>query len=253
MRVTFHIVLGLVLGGLSLAQEPAPIVVAREPVGDAWLGLGVSKPDETTITHLPALPPGIGFVVTALDKEGPAKMAGVKEHDLLWKMNEQMLVNEGQLATLLRLAVPGDEVTVSVFRKGESIDLKVTLGETKGDNGEVIRQMLNDSVMRRDDGAIRIVNVERKTATISNDRGNAEVSRVENGDAVRILDPNGEVIFEGVVNGRPELSNVPYKWRKQICAMRRSLDHALSAKAAPMRQPRPRIVPPPAELDKEGK
>ena len=148
--------------GLSLAQETTPVVAVKKTVGEAWLGLGVSKPDETTTTQLPALPPGIGFVVTTLDKEGPAKRAGIEEHDLLWKLNEQMLVNEGQLATLLRLAEPGDEVTVSVFRKGEPIDLKVTLGETKGDNGEVIRRMLNDSVMRRDDGALRIVNVEKK-------------------------------------------------------------------------------------------
>ncbi|MBG7607900.1 MAG: serine protease [Verrucomicrobia bacterium] len=250
MRATFQIFLGLVLGGLSFAQEVIPVVAAKQPIGDAWLGLGVSKPDETTTTQLPALPPGIGFVVTTLEEEGPAKRAGVKQHDLLWKMNEQMLVNEGQLATLLRLADPGDEVTVSVFRKGKAIDLKVTLGETKGYNSKAIRQVLIDSVMRRADGAIRIVNVERKTAAISNEKGSAEVSRLEKGDSVRILDPNGEVIFEGVVSGRPELSAVPQGWRRQVCAMRRGLDHALSAKAAPKRQPRPRIVPPPVEIEK---
>ena len=76
-------------------------------------------------------------------------------------MNEQMLVNEGQLATLLRLADPGDEVSVSVFRKGQPLDLKVRLGEQLGQDGETVRRMLNDSVMRRDDGALRIVNMEQ--------------------------------------------------------------------------------------------
>jgi len=61
---------------------------------------------------------------------------------------------------------------------------------------------------------------------------------------VRIVDTEGEIIFEAVVNGRPELSMVPEAWRRQVCALRRGLDHALSAKAAPARQPRPRIVPP---------
>jgi len=252
MRATFHIVLGLLLGGLAAAQDTTPVVAAKEPVGVAWLGLGVSKPDETTATHVPALPPGIGFVVTTLDKGGPAERAGVKQLDLLWKMNEQMLVNEGQLATLLRLADPGEEVTVSVFRRGEPVDLKVTLGETKGDNGDVIRRILNDSVMRSDDGALRIVNVEMKTAAISNEKGSAQVSRAEGGDSVRILDPEGKVIFEGVVSGRPEYSDVPQEWRRQVCAMRRGLDHALSATAAPMRQPRPRIVPPPVETGKKA-
>lgn len=245
MRAIFHVFLCLALTGLSPAQESTPVIVAKKPLGDAWLGLGVSKPDETTATQLPSLPPGIGFVVTSLTEDGPAIRAGIRKHDLLWKMNEQMLVNEGQLATLLRLADPGEKVTVSVFRNGEPLDLKVTLGEATGDNGDLIRRMLNDSVMRGDDGALRIVNVEKKTAAISNEKGSAEVSRVDKGDAVRILDPQGKVIFEGVVSGRPELSIVPKEWRKQVCAMRRGLDHALSAKAAPMRQPRPRIVPPP--------
>lgn len=58
-----------------------------------------------------------------------------------------MLVNEGQLATLLRLAAPGD---------------KVTLGEGKGGEGEEIRRMLMDSVIRPDDGAMRIMDLEEK-------------------------------------------------------------------------------------------
>jgi len=66
------------------------------------------------------------------------------------------------------------------------------------------------------------------------------------------MDKEGKTIFEGVVKGRPELSDVPQEWRRQICAMRRGLDHALSAKAAPMRQPRPRIVPPISPEVKQG-
>lgn len=251
MRTTFHIAFGLMLGGLSFAQDVTPPIPAKEQVGVAWLGLGVAKPDETTTTQLPDLPPGIGFVVITLEADGPAERAGMKLLDLLWKMNDQMLVNEGQLATLLRLADPGDVVIVSIFREGKQLDLRVTLGETKGDNGEVIRHMLNDSVMRRDDGALRIVNVEKKTAAITNELGSAQVSRALDGDSVRILDTKGKVIFEGVVNGRPEYSNVPKEWRRQVCAMRRGLDHALSVTPAPTRQPRPRIVPPPVVKDEE--
>ena len=252
MRKIFQLVLVFCLCGLAFAQDSEKAAPAEHPTGDAWLGLGVSKPDETTTTHVPALPPGIGFVVVALIKHGPAEIAGVQELDLLWKMNEQMLVNEGQLATLLRLANPGDEVTISIFRKGEPLDLKVTLGESKSDNGDAMRHILNDSVMRRDDGALRIVNIEKKTAAITNERGSAEVSRVEGGDSVRILDTKGELIFEGIVSGDPELSKVPDPWRRQVCAMRRGLDHALSATAAPERQPRPRIVPPPEKIEKKA-
>ncbi len=245
MRFLPYIFRGMLLIGTPVfAQLAQPVVAAKVAAGDAWLGLDVSKPDDTTAIHLPALPPGIGFVVAAIDKDGPADKAGIREHDLLWKMDEQMLVNEGQLATLLRIARPGDEVILSVFREGQSLDLKVLLGEGKGDGGAVVQRMLNDSVLRRDDGPLRIVNVEKKMAAFANEHGRAEVSRVTDGDAVKIVDTKGEVIFEGVVRGEPELSAVPDGWRRQVCALRRGLDHAMNATAAPLRQPRPRIVTP---------
>lgn len=244
MRKIPYLVFCILSVRMLCAQEVEPGVGIVALVGEAWLGLSVSKPDPSTTTQVPALPPGIGFVVTSMDEGGPAEKAGIEKLDLLWKLDEQMLVNEGQLATLLRLANPGDDITVSVFRKGKSLDLKVILGESKTKSGDVIRRMLNDSVMRGDDGTLRIVNLERKTAAISNDMGSAEVSRVEGGgDSVRILDPEGKVVYDGIVKGNPEATNVPDGWRRQVCAMRRGLEHAINATAAPVRQPRPRIVP----------
>lgn len=248
MRIFFHLVIcSVLLWGLALAQDGDNLAPTSESLDGAWLGIGLTKPDEAMANQLPILPPGIGFVVTDLTKGGPAERAGVKKHDLLWKMNEQMLVNEGQLATLLRLASPGEKAMVSVFRDGDSKDIEVTLGNGEVDGKKCTRQRLSDTVLRQDDGAVKIVSTGIRKAVVKNENGSAEVSRVENGDAVSILNPNGEVIFEGVLRGRPDQSAVPDEWKKSICAMRRTLDHALSVKAAPERQPRPRIVPPVAE------
>lgn len=246
MRIHLHALVAALLSvSTAFCQEEAkPAREAKPGGGVAWLGLSVSKPEETTTTQLPSLPPGIGFTVSEVHEAGPADKAGIRKLDLLWKMGEQMLVNEGQLATLLRLSAPGDEVTVSVFREGKSLDIKVTLGEAK--DAKAMGLALEDSVMRGEDGAVVIRNLEQKRVLYSNEKGKAEVMRVSDGDSVRILDPKGAVIFEGVLRGKPEFSEVPDEWRRQICAMRRGLDHALSVKAVPeVRQPRPRIVPPP--------
>ena len=247
MRTFFHgACLAFLMSGLLPAEKAEVTVVETETADEAWLGLGLSKPDEAMANQLPVLPPGIGFVVTEMTEGGPADVAGVEKHDLLWKMNEQMLVNEGQLATLLRLSRPGEKATVSVFRDGKSSDIEMILGSVKKDGKKCTRKMLVDTVMRHEDGAVRIVSLGEKTAAVSNEYGSAEVSRVEDGDAVKILDKKGKVIFEGVLRGRPDRSAVPAKWRKPVCAIRRTLDHALSVKEAPNRQPRPRIVTPAA-------
>jgi hypothetical protein len=249
MRTSVHILcFAWLCGAIVSAQDSVLVVPAKQPAGEPWLGLSVSKPDDVTANQLPELPPGIGFVVIHIAEGGPAEKAGIRKYDLFWKMDGQMLVNEGQLATLLRLSAPGDEVTVSVFREGKSLDLKVILGERKGCGSETVRRMLADSVIRPDDGAMRIMDLEERRAVVTDSRGSAELTRMDEGDSVRILDTGGKVVFEGVLGDDPKLSAVPEGWRRQVCAMRRGLDHALSATPAPpMRLPRPRIMMPPSE------
>ena len=163
MRTSVHaLCFAWLCGAMISAQDNVLVVPEKQPVGEPWLGLSVSKPDAVTTTQLPELPQGVGFVVNGITEGGPAEKAGIRKHDLFWKMNDQMLVNEGQLATLLRLSAPGDEVTVSLFREGKSLDFKVTLGE-----GEAVRRMLVDSVIRPDDGAMRIMDLEEKKAVVT--------------------------------------------------------------------------------------
>ena len=73
MRTSIHLLsFALICGAVGSAQDAAPVAVAKQPVGEAWLRLSVSKPDDVTTTQLPALPPGIGFVVKEIAAGGPA-------------------------------------------------------------------------------------------------------------------------------------------------------------------------------------
>jgi hypothetical protein len=72
-RTSIHLLsFALICGAVGSAQDAAPVAVAKQPVGEAWLRLSVSKPDDVTTTQLPALPPGIGFVVKEIAAGGPA-------------------------------------------------------------------------------------------------------------------------------------------------------------------------------------
>jgi hypothetical protein len=109
-------------------------------------------------------------------------------------------------------------------------------------------------LIRPDDGAMRMMDLEEKKAVVTDSRGSAELTRRDDGDFVRIVDTKGKLLYEGILGDRPEQSTVPEGWRKQVCAMRRGLDHALSASPAPaMRLPRPRIVMPTVEETTEDK
>jgi len=236
--------LSVFLGIQSNAQEPEEL--AKEP----GLGLRLSKPDDLVSMHVPALPLGVGFVVTEVEKEGPAHTSGVREYDLLWKMNDQMLINEGQLATLLSLCKLDEEVVLSVFREGKGLDIKVKIGLI---DSEKVKQLVENTVTGRDDGILRFVDLEARRALVSNEMGSAVLSRDSNGDLLKIFDPNGKVLFAGLLTGMANHPQLFHQWQAHVAAMKRSLDRAQQAPPTALRQPRPRIVPPPQEaIDSSG-
>ena len=231
-----------------LAQETsASAAVRRCDAPRAWLGLHVIKPDDSTSAQLPQLPPGIGFVIHSLDAGGPAASAGLREFDVLWKLGDQMLVNEGQMAALLRLCQPGDEVTLSGFRAGKALEITVKLGEAPAAVPGVPGEWLDAAVLPGEaPGPMRVVNVTEKLASYANEEGRAEVRREGSLYQVNITAPDGQTLYQGELPADGSLAAVPQPWQRRVAALRRGLDHALDSRLMPIRQPRPRVVPPAA-------
>ena len=251
-----HVVIALLVGmSWSPAVEPAdtkspppapapmPMLAPQPP--RAWLGLQVEKPDATITAHLPSLPAGIGFVIRSVDKAGPANTAGLQELDLLWKIGDQMLVNEGQLAALLRLSKPGDEITLSGFRAGKPLDVKLKLGEAPVMKRPFPMDLLDSAILPGDcGGPIRVVNVAERLASYTTDEGRAVIRRDGELYKVKIQGPKDELIYEGDLPADGSMDQIPEAWRRRVHALRRGLDHALEGRMMPERQPRPRVVAP---------
>ena len=204
--------------------------VRRRP--RAWLGLQVSKPDETITAHVPSLPPGIGFVVKSVDERRPRRSRRTPEFDFLWKIGDQMLVNEGQLAALLRLSKPGDEITLSGFRGGKPLEVKLKLGEAPVMQQPFPGDMVDAAILPGDcRGPMRVVNVAEKTRHLLNDEGRAVVRRDGEAYKVKIHGPKDELIYEGgICRQMANLDKVPEEWRRRVHALRRGLDHALEGR-----------------------
>ncbi|KAB2639545.1 MAG: PDZ domain-containing protein [Verrucomicrobia bacterium] len=226
-------------------QSPPPTPVASS--GSAWLGLSFSarKPDASSGARIPSLPPGIGFVVQAVSPGGPADLSQVHPKDVLWKFADQWLVNQGQLATLLNLKRPGDEITLAIFRDGKPAEIKVTLGEAPPNSRDVSRNVVEAAMLSDDGHPTRIITPENRTATFSDSDGKALVRRDGDGYQVVIRGPDKQVIFDGRLAADGNSDDIPADWRRRIYVLRRSLDHALDSRIEPVSAPRPRVVPPP--------
>ena len=181
--------LPFLLLGLCIASHAEPTEDAGKPVDASaekmmqgrsriapppTLGVSLQKPDPMVTAQLPDLPVGIGFLVTAVDDGGPAAQAGVQVHDVIWKMGDQMLVNEAQMAALLRLHQPGDKVVFSAFRSGKPQQFKVQVGKPKTRFSNVLAKAAS-SPEEFDNTVTREVSASEMFAKTTGDDGEAEV------------------------------------------------------------------------------
>lgn len=228
---------------------PAPLLPHAEPAQPpmAWMGLGVGKPGRSAYAQLPALPVGIGFLVSKIEEGGPAERAGLQIYDIVWKLDDQLLVNESQLMALLRLKKPGETVKLQGFRSGRETEWELELAPAPSAEQTVVRNVLEDSIFRGDcGGPMRMVNLAEKVATYSNENGRAEVRKTDSGYQLSIFDTDSKLVFEKDIPEDGRIAGVPDEWKRSAYALRRGLSHALAGNLGNVRRPRPRVIVPPA-------
>ena len=127
------------------ATRAAESVEQQTPdtVKGAYLGVATSAPPLALRRQLD-LPDGVGLLIEAVAEQSPAADAGLKQYDLLHKLNDQILINPQQLAVLVRTCKPGDEIALSIFRSGKLIELKAKLIEKDLPPLERLRLMVDD-------------------------------------------------------------------------------------------------------------
>jgi hypothetical protein len=93
----------------------------------AYLGVETAPVDPTVAAQL-GLARGTGVVVRRVAEGSPA--AGVLQpHDVLTKLDDQIMVNMAQLTVLVRNHKAGEEVKLTYIRAGKESTAKVKLGE----------------------------------------------------------------------------------------------------------------------------
>ena len=212
-----------------------------------WVGLRVGSLDDAMRAHAAMVPEGVGFLVESVAEGGPAEKAGLKRYDVLWKFDEQLLVNKAQFAVLLKNRKPGDGVAVSVVRSGEELELKLELGKPPVEEQEMVIMPAEIPLAPTGIPGIPMVRVTPHDRVAALTRGDGSSARLHyEGDEpfIAISDSEGALIYEGPVKKDGEFA-VPKDWKSSTCVMIRSLYKAKQGDASNRRKPRPRVVVPP--------
>jgi hypothetical protein len=124
---TVNTTFGDVFSPLQMSNVSINLVGLEQKVPGAYMGVGVEAPGAALRSQL-KLPEGVGLVVNYVDEKGPSNGV-IHQHDVLEKLDDQLLVNAEQLVTLVRLRAPGAVAQVTLIRESRPMTVTVKLGE----------------------------------------------------------------------------------------------------------------------------
>lgn len=101
-----------------------------------WLGVAADEASEALRAQL-SLPDATGLVVRDITAKSPAALAGLQANDILLKLDDQLLVNAPQLQSLIRARKAGEEVALTILRKGKETKVKTKLAAHAPDAGGI--------------------------------------------------------------------------------------------------------------------
>jgi hypothetical protein len=120
-----------------LAERPEPLTNTIKPPSPAASGVAPAPPPasagQSRRVSFGTVPdfafPGPGVRVTGLVPDSPAARAGIKEGDVLMRIDGKPVTNLQEFSNLLRTLTAGQTVTVAIQRGAGELNLPVTLVE----------------------------------------------------------------------------------------------------------------------------
>jgi membrane-associated protease RseP (regulator of RpoE activity) len=83
-------------------------------------------------------------LITEVEPGDPADEAGVEAGDIIIGVDDKVMDEDDDLSELVRRHEPGDEIVLTLLRRGEETEIKeieVTLGRGRDEQGEVIPRL----------------------------------------------------------------------------------------------------------------
>ena len=89
--------------------------------------IGVTITDVSAEAQAYGIP--VGAAVQSVTEGAPAQKAGLQTNDVITAVNGQAITNSNDLVEFVGICEPGDELTLTVYRMGQTLELKLTVEE----------------------------------------------------------------------------------------------------------------------------
>ncbi len=113
---------------INTAKRVADEIIRTGKVVYPYIGIRTQflYPEVSVIENLPHV---LGQYVASVEPGTPAEKAGLRRGDIIIAIDGQRITNESMFVELLREHKPGDKITLTIRRDGQTITKEVTLTE----------------------------------------------------------------------------------------------------------------------------
>jgi serine protease Do len=176
----------------NMAKHVMEDLVKTGKVTRGYLGVGIENLDEGLAKQF-KVPDTAGALVDDVTAGGPAEKGGIKNGDVIRKLNGQTVSDREQLTAMVTNLNPGTDTTLDILRDGQPMTLKVTVGERPSDLNARVGG--GGGIQR---GPLRGIDVQNLTPAIRDQLG---LPSNVTGVVISQVDPNSPAGQNGLQEG----------------------------------------------------
>jgi S1-C subfamily serine protease len=102
---------------VDIVRTVSAEIKEKGKVSRGWMGVSISENDRGQVE------------IYDVESDSPAELAGLKEEDILLKIDGRQITSASMFASEIRASKPGQQIKLEVERAGKTSEVKVKLGE----------------------------------------------------------------------------------------------------------------------------
>ncbi len=110
---------------INSVREIVTSIIEKGYVSTPYIGVSVSNVSEESQSY--GMPQGAA--IRSVEQGSPAEQGGLQANDIVTAIDGEPIENWEALANKVAASQPGDQLNFTVYRKGETVNLTVTVGE----------------------------------------------------------------------------------------------------------------------------
>jgi serine protease Do len=185
----------------NLVSKIVEDLMAYGTVQRGWLGITVGTVESEAVRRYDLSVDEGALVSGFAEENSAAKDAGIKEGDVIVKLDNHNITTSTQLIEYIGTKRPGDKISVTIDRKGKQVVVPVTLRNREGKE-EVVKREVKSGLASL---GLGLEDIEDKELRALELRNGVRVKELENGKVAKYTDMReGFIITQ--IDGKPATS-----------------------------------------------